>query len=432
MSTDSGTVLRRAGPPRTLVGMSREHHSPTPRGFRRGTRIADQLTPELTAFLDRTMAAERCGDLEEALEYYSGVPMLRRGRHRSVLEQLVAAQDELTPWVWARWIAYQALRCEDRDRRTGLIVRAATHDAVGLFHGDLMDAAYDAGGDPVKVVATVMGESWAFHQLATHDYAGLETFLDECVTGRLAEHAVLARSWVGAPMGGYRIDGPSGPRRLAVLDLATDELVDVLDLGASSVAGPGGWVIGRLVPSGTTPELMFDIAPLGVPEALARTVARHRDHRAGPNSWPELLAEALGRRELPSSALLREDYELMSDIPAVTMIELATRPLELARVMSQLRSGRDEVARTAFRILRSVADGSLESGDAPHLAARVTAPMVAAAVLNASAFEQAPRKILAPGQESRWRHWAAMVPQPARDRLLRFAEATRGLPLDAA
>jgi hypothetical protein len=151
------------------------------------------MTSELTAFYDRTLAAERSGDAAEALEYYNGIPMFRRSRHRALLEQLAASYDELPPWVWARWIVYQAIRCEGRSR-TGALLQAAMHHAVESFHADLMDTAYDVGGDPVKVLATVMGESWVCHQLAAHEYGALGTFLDEFVDGALAEHAELARA----------------------------------------------------------------------------------------------------------------------------------------------------------------------------------------------------------------------------------------------
>ena len=116
------------------------------------------MTPELKAFYDRSMAAERAGDAEEALAYHSSIPMFRRSRHRSMLEQLVEARDELTPWVWARWIVYQALRTEDEGSRTARQVRAALRDSVDTFHDGLMGNAYDEGGDPIQVTARVMGE----------------------------------------------------------------------------------------------------------------------------------------------------------------------------------------------------------------------------------------------------------------------------------
>ena len=260
-------------------------------------------------------------------------------------------------------------------------------------------------------IARVMGESWACHQLAAHDYGVLTSFLDEYVDGALAEHASLARSWVDAPMGGYRIEGRASACALLVRDLEVDEVREVLDLGAACLVGLGGSVIGRLVPSGTTPALMFDTAPLPLDVEIATEVARAGTH----DEWADVLAEAIDDGRLDPARLLREDYELMSDIPSLDLLAFGTRPAELARVMTQLREGRDEVGRAAYRILQQASEGGLDDDAAPY---------VAAASLNVHAQEDAGRRILSPGQQRHWLRWAGLVPAPARTRLLAFAEAT--------
>lgn len=125
---------------------TRHPSTPPPLGFRRGPRVADLMTPELLAFTERSQAAERVGDASEALEYTNGIPMFRRSRHRALLEQLVGAAGELTPWVWARWIVYQSLRAEDAGSDTGERLRRARADAGDTFHFDLMETSYDEGG----------------------------------------------------------------------------------------------------------------------------------------------------------------------------------------------------------------------------------------------------------------------------------------------
>jgi len=369
------------------------------------------MTAELTAFFERGAAAERVGDVDEALMYHRSIPMFRRSRHGALLEQLAAAKAEVTPWVMVRWIVYQAIRCEERGSYAGRRLRGATRDAVESFHGDLLDAAYAEGGDPVKVVAEVMGESWVCHQLAAHDYGVLAAFLDEFVAGELAEHAELARSWVGAPMGGYRIEGPGSACTVALRDLSDDEPVEVLDLGAACLVGTGDTVIGRLVPTGATPTLMFDIAPLPIDEPTATEVAQCSS-RGG---WSEALAKAIDDGRLDPASLLREDYELMSDIPSLELLAFGTKPTELARVMAQLREGRDEIGRAAFRILRLASVGLLEDEAAPY---------VGAASLNVHAHEHAQKRILATGQQAHWLRWAELVPAPARTRLMGFAAAS--------
>src|SRR4051794_29107423 len=160
------------------MSRSRQQRSRTP-GFRRLPRIADLMTPELSSFYDRSAAAERVGDAEEALAYHSGIPMFRRSRHRGILEQLIAAKDELTPWIIARWIVYQALRCEDPGSRTGTLVRGALQTAVATFHADRIEETYVEGGDPVRVTATVLGG------VVGGPPAGLGVRRPLCVSGRV-------------------------------------------------------------------------------------------------------------------------------------------------------------------------------------------------------------------------------------------------------
>ena len=64
--------------------MSRPHRTPATRpvGFTRKPRIADLMTPDYQRFVDSSLAAERAGDAETALEFHSGVPMFARGAHK--------------------------------------------------------------------------------------------------------------------------------------------------------------------------------------------------------------------------------------------------------------------------------------------------------------------------------------------------------------
>jgi hypothetical protein len=69
-------------------------------------------------------------------------------------------------------------------------------------------------------------------------------------------------------------------------------------------------------------------------------------------------------------------------------------------------------------VLRSAAAGGLEDRAAPY---------VAAAVLNVHAYAEAQRAILAPGQGEQWRHWAELVPGPARGRRRGFADRNEAM-----
>lgn len=378
------------------------------RGYRRGKRISDLMTREYHAFADSSVAAERAGDAALALEYHQGIPMFTRSAHRVLMTQLAGLADEMTPWLWARWTAYQCTRAEDHGTVAGEVQRFALDYTLRMFHADELAATYDEGGDPIPFVARTLAEDWAFHQICTYEMDGLAVFVDTLATDRLAEECVLAREWVDSAMGAYRIE-PSEAGELVVRDLAEDESLALLNLGARVHADPGGLVIGRLVPSGTTPGLMFDTRPLPVDEQTAREVA---DGDA-PTAWITALENALADGRVDRSVLQTEDRVLVTDVPDLTLVEVGTPPAALASTMEQLRDGRDEVGRAAYRILRAAADGTFDAGEA--------AACVAAAVLNPHAHAEAVRRLVHPGHHDAWTHWAQLVPDPARGRLRRLA-----------
>ena len=182
------------------------------------------MTPAYESFVASSAAAERDGDAGTALEYHRGVPMFARSAHVSLLTQLHDLRDVMTPWLWARWAAYQCTRVESPAGRSAQITQAALRYVVELLHARSMRAAWEAGEDPIQFLSLTQGQDWAYHQVATFEMGGLGAFLDDLATGPLAERAGLARQWVGARMGGYRWES-TGPTRLRVRDLATDRVV---------------------------------------------------------------------------------------------------------------------------------------------------------------------------------------------------------------
>lgn len=383
--------------------------NPSP-GFRRLPRVADRMTAAHHELVTQSLAAERAGDAARALELHASVPALNlRSRHNVLLTQFAALGDELPEWVWARWCVYQALRCEDQDTESGRMQRRALTYALEVFHDDQLADCHANGSDPIRVVSCVAAESWLFHQLFVHDLDGLTTFVDELATGRLAEHAGLARSWAGARLSGYRI-GPSQPDgRLAVEDLAAESWVEVLDLGARRSLVGNGCVLGQLVPSAVDDLLMFDTPPIGVPEPVAMAVAE------SAQPWA-VVKKALDEGRLVERHFMRADHELVTDVLSIDLLEIGTPPADLERVTAQLRAGRDEIPRAAFRILRRAADGSTPPQEAAH---------IAAAVLQPSARADARRMLVREGQYDVWMRWATLVHEPARRLLLDFAEACR-------
>ena len=366
------------------------------------------MTHDFDAFAASSFAAERAGDAATALEYHQGIPMFRRSAHRVVLTQLAGLGEEMPPWLWARWSAYQCTRAEDPGTEARAICRAALDYTLATFHVDAMEEVYRAGGDPMSVIAGTVGEDWVYHQVCTYELGGLERFLDAMATGRLADQGAVAHRWIGARMGGYRVE-PSAPARLVVRDLVEDRPVELLALGAEVHAAEGGWLIGRLVPSGTTPALMFDTRPLPVDEQTARQ-ASMGDRRG---AWVTALVDAIDDGRIDRGILRSEDRELVTDVPSLDLLMRATPPGARASALRQLADGRDEIGRAAYRILRAVAEDRFDDHDAPY---------VAAAVVNVHGYDEARRQLARPEHVAAWEHWSRVVAEPARGRLLRLAQ----------
>ena len=381
-------------------------------GFTRKQRIADLMTPELTSFVESSLAAERAGDAGAALEFHCGVPMFARGAHKVQLTQLAGLSEEMTPWLWARWALYQCTRAEG-EGRAGEAHRQALRYAVEMFYPDRLEEAFDAGDDHVRVLAHLCGESWIFHELCAFEFGGLQAFLDELATGRLAEEGRHAHSWVGSLLGGYRLlEGRAGGA-LVVQELASGQPFELLDLGAAVHADEEGWLVGRVVPSGTAPALMFHTRPVAVDEQTARAVA------ADPTSggWITALKAAFDEGRVDRALFESEDRELATDVPSLSLLEVGTPPQALEQTLDQLARGRDEIGRAAYRILRGVAEDTF-GPDA-------RAPYVAAAVLNPHGHAEAWRLLSRNTPRERWARWARLVPEPSRARLLRLASLAR-------
>lgn len=360
------------------------------------------MTADHLRCVDAALDAERAGDFAAALEWHRAVPQFRRGRHGLLMENLVHLGEDLPDWVWARVLVYLTTRCEDG--RTGRLTKEVADAVIKTWHADQLADCYDDGGDPIKVAARVLGESWIYQQLATFENGGLGSFIEEHATGRLAEHAALACRWADAPMSGYRLrsDRPGMP--LHVDDLGTSTTFEVLDLGADRVS-PGGWVIGRLVPSGVGDLLMFDTVPLPVTELVARVVAGDSDCAS---TWHERLLALVDAGLVPSEVFFREDYELTCDVPELELLRFGTPPADHARVLLQLHSGSDEVRRAAYRVLCRARRGELDRTD--HA-------FVAAAVANVRAYADLRRDVMRSGGPGHLAEWAGWIAEPSRSRL---------------
>ena len=192
--------------------------------------------------------------------------------------------------MWARWAAYQCTRAEDSDTASGRIQRTAIDYVIRTFDTrDRVEDAYLAGRDPIQLLASLCGESWLFHQLCTFELGGLRAFVDELATERMAREVRLGAGAGRHPEGGYESPASVGGS-LLVRDLSNDRDLTLLDLGAAAHSDAGGWLMGRVVASGTTPRLMFDTRPIAVDERTAVAVAMSRAR----GDWVTAVKSALG------------------------------------------------------------------------------------------------------------------------------------------
>lgn len=116
------------------------------------------------------------------------------------------------------------------------------------------------------------------------------------------------------------------------------------------------------------------------------------------------------------TSFLREDYELTTDVLELDLLRFGTERRDLPRVMQQLREGRDEISRAAYRVLDRARRGEVTASDHAY---------VGAAALNVKAFRDVRRETARSGGSDCWAEWAERVAGPARSRLLVLARVGR-------
>lgn len=194
--------------------------------------------------LRASRAAEARGDAVEALRSHDQVSRLGRSMHRDLLATLVELDDRAPGWMYSRWMTAQA------------------DDPPGTDERD-----------------------WVLRQRRVYDDGGLRRLVETRASAELLDRADHVEEWVGARMGGYRLESDVDGC-LQLTDLADDSLVEVLDLGLAAQHGPGSCFLCRVVPTRERPGLMFEWRPLPVDETTARQVA------AEPARWLATVTDA--------------------------------------------------------------------------------------------------------------------------------------------
>src|SRR5690606_20271737 len=134
----------------------------------------------------------------------------------------------------------------------------------------------------------------------------------------------------------------------------------------------------------------------------------------GRQPWRPITA-ALEEGRLVPGTFMREDLELLTDVQELHLLAYGAPAHELARVTDQLRQGRDEIGRAAFRVLRGALEGSVPEHDVAF---------VAAAALNPFAHGEALKKLCPAGSNHAWSRWSRISLEPSRGRLSALAYAS--------
>ncbi|MEU6136063.1 hypothetical protein [Nocardioides sp. NPDC047086] len=252
--------------------------------------------------------AEARGDVKSALEIiHTTSAQLDKEQfwHPSRLERLEQLRllEALVPrWAHSRWILAQAM--QGTHARNRWRMSKAINVALDVRGGP--DPGRDREDDRIQI----LDRDWVYRQTFLYDLGGLEAFLRHHASGDLIAGADRIWEWARAPMRGVRLLGRE-PRDLHWEDPRTGEQLTTINIGAGLLVDDGDCVIGRLVP--IDEGLMFETAPLRVPEEVAYAVADE------PERWIDSLRDRTGRPhrepgEIWTHRGLR-DYGLLTDIP---------------------------------------------------------------------------------------------------------------------
>lgn len=216
------------------------------------------------------------------------------------LGQLVDLGAVLPSWVTSRWVLSQAVRFLDRSRH-GSAMRALGV-AVGLRGG--LHAL--PGVDEHDARALVVDSDWIYRQVLLHEEGGLAHFRRRVATRDLLADACHLDEWEAAPMGAYRLLSRA-PSAVTWEQVGREQTLTVPNLGCAALVVPGDHVIGRTVP--TEEGVMFDLAPVQVPEQVARQVALE------PARWVDALGAAA---DGPDPVVVTPFYDVLpNDVPVV-------------------------------------------------------------------------------------------------------------------
>ena len=401
--------------PRKHSSVRPQQHRPT-RAQREGAQLEIML-PIMQAANEAEVRGDVAGALDVILSRLVGPDgrIFWRPERVCRLSQLYVLGPLLPRWATSRWILAQALQVLEPSNRDRSV--RAYETAVRVRGGPDMVR----GADEIDRRAEVADHDWVHRQLFLYELGGLDHFLRRVAAPDLLTGADCIHEWAAAPMGAYRLVEET-PRELTWEDLGSGGEARTINLGASTLTLPGGCVLGRVVP--TEEGLMFESAPLVVPEGAALDVARDR------RSWVDAVARAC-RDEYPVSddddlcVTSSFDFALLTDVPGITQHWLQ----HLAAEVPFTRHDECDPLGLAVGLVRSALEGTLQPLLDDAMKRLETTPLsagpsVAAALVEPHVSEHLLHE-LTPADADALRSLGATLPRPASDVCLGLAEMLR-------
>ena len=373
--------------------------------------IETHRTAEDDEWMQRSLDAEARGDAAAALECDEHVLQVVESPRRYELAYLAHLGDDAPGWLICRWILAQAkasllMSGDPRVQMATVLVLAGTYE--------LPDE--DDDWAMLELGTGVAGTDWLVRELLVHTYSGLADFLDERARPELVARAPRIRDWIDEPLRVYRFVDLRDDR-LTVLEVGSTRTHEVLHLGCALGMERDAMVLGRLVPSGVDPGLMFEWRPLEVDEETALELVDTLE-ADDPDEWVWTLAAAVGAGRQPYGLGRIGHSPLWSDAVGEN----------LSRIEKQEPSGRVQALMDAG-LPRLVAEAVTTCEVALLVAEK--APQALPAAASAAALALIHPVVVSAlhehlsGSEHRagWAAIAACVPEPARSTCRALASA---------
>jgi hypothetical protein len=364
--------------------------------------IASQMTPAHRQAMHEAADAELRGDAATALRRHRSVPMFARSKHGDRLELLASLGDDAPGWLISRWLTVQSRR-----RIWTGSDPAAPSPVLPL----VIPAIYPHGipferigcEHPEQVVAWIYERDWVARQVDVYEMGALLDLVRHHASPELLARADLVEDWCEAPMGGYRLEPGGGAGALRLVDLATEQPFDVLDLGLAEHAQLGEHLLGRIVPTEAGPGRMLDWRPLLVDRVTATAVARN------PHQWLPVLATRVAVGRIPAAFSYQSASSITADLPQHAWVDLLGLDIDVEPVETY-----DELAEPALaEVLRLAGSDPAATSARRHTISEL--------LLDGALTERVRLRFAAAEFLPAWRLLAETVDGPARNRCQEMA-----------